>query len=95
MVEAIARLRQAGFTEDFSVAPGGLVRCGACGQLHPAADAVVEETIRIEGMSDPDDEAVVFGLACQRCGTRGVLIAAYGPSASPDEVAVLVALASP
>ncbi len=92
IVEAIASLRGDGFTGDFSVAPGGLIRCGACGQVHDASDLVVEAVVRVEGMSDPADEAAAFGLSCGRCGLRGVLVVAYGPTASADEAAVLTAL---
>ena len=82
IVEAIASLRGDGFTGDFSVAPGGLIRCGACGQVHDVSDLVVEAVVRVEGMSDPADEAAAFGLSCGRCGLRGVLVVAYGPTAS-------------
>ena len=39
-----------------------------------------------------DDEAVAFALRCVHCGTRGILVAAYGPNASADEAAAIVAL---
>jgi hypothetical protein len=93
VVEAIATLRERGYGADFDVAPGGLIVCRACGDVHKPEDAVVEATFRFEGASDPDDEAVVFGLACRACGARGVLVAAYGPAASADEAAVVTALA--
>jgi hypothetical protein len=92
VTEAIATLRGRGFEHDFSVAPSGLIRCSACGHDHQARDFVVEATLRIEGASDPDDEAAVFGAQCARCGIRGVLVVAYGPAASSEEANVLVAL---
>ena len=92
IVESLASLRGDGFTGDISVAPGGLIRCGACGQVHDASELVVEAVVRVEGMSDPADEAAAFGLSCGRCGLRGVLVVAYGPTASADEAAVLTAL---
>lgn len=92
VVEALASLRRAGFDSDFAVAPGGLVRCVSCGHTHEAADLVVEAVVRVEGISDPADEAATFGLSCERCGLRGVLVVAYGPTASADEAAVVTAL---
>jgi APA family basic amino acid/polyamine antiporter len=92
VVEAIAVLRDAGFADDLSVAPGGAIRCGRCTNLHRAGDAVIGATLRVEGISDPDDEAVVFGLTCSHCGSRGVLVASYGPSASGDDIDVITAL---
>jgi hypothetical protein len=43
-------------------------------------------------MSDPDDEAAVFGLECTQCGTRGVLVVPFGPSASAEEANVVTRL---
>jgi hypothetical protein len=95
VLEEIAALRARGYTADFSAAPRGQLRCGACGSTHPASDAVIESTARFEGSSNPDDEAVVFGLRCLTCGVRGVFVAAYGPTASAEEAAVVTALARP
>jgi hypothetical protein len=92
VVEAIAALRDAGYSADFEVEAGGLVRCAECGDLHPAEELTVGATYRFEGESDPDDEEVVFGLICGHCGQRGVLVSAYGPSASEDEAVVVTAL---
>ena len=95
IVEELAELRGHGYAGDFAVAPDGQLRCGACGDTHPAGDAVVESTARFEGPSNPDDEAVVFGLRCRSCGVLGVLVAAYGPTATADEAAVVTALVPP
>ena len=95
MVEEIAALRKRGYTADFSVAPGGQLRCDTCGYVHQASDAIIETTARFEGPSNPDDQAIVFGLRCRGCGVRGVLVTAYGPTASADEVDVILALIPP
>jgi hypothetical protein len=94
VVEEIASLRARGYTADFSVTHDGELRCNTCGHTFRSADAVVESTARFEGASNPDDEAIVFGLRCGGCGLRGVLVTAYGPSASPEETAVITALSS-
>lgn len=87
-------LRARGYTADFSVASYGQLRCGTCGHTYAASEAVIESTARFEGPSNPDDEAVVFGLRCQSCGVRGVLVTAYGPTATAEEAAVVTALVS-
>lgn len=92
VIDAIAALRAAGYIADFGVTADGRLRCGVCGATHAPSEAVVESVTRIEGISDPDDEAMVFGLACHHCGTRGVLVTAFGPSASSEEAAVVTAL---
>src|SRR5688572_10618940 len=92
VVEEIASLRARGFTADFSVTADGQLRCDACGHTHAPGSIVVESTARFEGASNPDDQAVVFGLRCDACGVRGILVAAYGPTASAEEAAVISSL---
>jgi hypothetical protein len=92
VVEEIAALRARGYTADFSVTPDGLLRCVSCGHTHAPSNAVIESTARFEGASNPDDQAVVYGLRCDACGVRGVLVAAYGPTATAEEAAVVTAL---
>lgn len=88
VTEALALLEAEGFTASF-VVRDGRVRCLACGEVHEASTAVVERVHRFEGASDPDDEAIVFGLRCTVCGARGTLVSAYGPGADPDELDAL------
>ena len=95
VIEEIAALRTRGYTADFSVVAGGRLRCDPCGHVHPASDAIIETTARFEGPSNPDDQAIVFGLRCRACGVRGVLVTAYGPTASADEADVILALVPP
>ena len=95
VMEEIEALRARGYTADFSVTADGQLRCDTCGHTHRPSDAEIESTARFEGASNPDDQAVVFGLRCDACGLRGVLVTAYGPTASAEEAAVLTALASP
>ena len=92
VTEAIAQLREAGFTTDFSPAEGGRLRCGACGVEHDPSGAHVEDTVRFEGETDPGDEAIVFALTCAGCGSRGTLVSAYGASVGADEAEVVTAL---
>lgn len=92
IVEEIEALRRRGYGADFSVTDDGHLRCDTCGHTVPAGDAVVESTARFEGTSNPDDEAIVFGLRCGACGVRGVLVTAYGPTATEAEASVVTAL---
>lgn len=91
LADALGELRTAGFGVDFSVDDSHL-RCGSCGKRGNPREARIERTVRFEGVSDPDDEAILFGLVCSHCGARGVLVAAYGPLASPEEDDVMRAL---
>ena len=82
VAEALARLEAEGYTEMFRAEAGGLGVAGS-GCLHPPEEFCIERIFRFEGVSDPDDETVVFGLRCQRHGTRGVWAPSYGTNVDP------------
>ena len=92
VVEEIATLRGRGYVADFRITIDGQLYCDTCGHVLQASAAVIESTARFEGASNPDDQAVVFGLWA---GVRGVLVAAYGPTATGAEAAVVTALSHP
>jgi hypothetical protein len=89
--EAMARLRARGFVRDFSPVADGRLRCGECGAEFDPADVRIEEIVRFEGISDPGDESILFALAAP-CGHNGLYSAAYGPNATPEDVAVVAGL---
>jgi hypothetical protein len=91
LVDVINRWRAEGFGADFEI-EGGMLRCRVCNQTHAPEDAEILDVARFEGVSDPDDLAVAFALRCVHCGTRGILVGAYGPNASADEANVFLAL---
>lgn len=95
LVEEIEALRARGYAADFSVTRDGQLHCHPCGHTLDPRQAVVETTTRFEGASNPDDQAVLFGIHCGECDLRGVLVAAYGPTATAEEADVLTALSSP
>ena len=92
VTDALADPAAEGYTTDFSVASGGMLRCGRCDTLHDPAAAKVDRIARFEGDTDPGDEAIVFALTCTDCGAKGTLVSAYGPSVGVDEATVLTAL---
>ncbi len=92
VLEATNRLRAAGYDRDFVPTEDGLLRCGACNTEHDPAEMTIDEVVRYEGSTDPDDEAIVLALVCG-CGQRGLFVAAYGPNASAADGAVLRRLA--
>jgi hypothetical protein len=89
LLDAVAALQAAGYTASMTIAPGGSVRCGSCGRLVATGDISIERAIRLEGASDPADEAIVHGLRCPVCSSLGLLVVRYGPSASIDEAEYL------
>ena len=91
MVDAIARMRAEGFCYDFAAVDGGRLRCLECGRVVSTDSITVFHTVRFEGNSNPDDEAILLAVAAP-CGHRGVFTGAYGPTADPDTNAVLNSL---
>jgi hypothetical protein len=91
VTEAVEYLAREGYVDDLKISRRG-IEAPERGAPHPAETAIVDHTFRFEGPSDPADEAIVLGVRCPEWGTKGVIVAAYGPDADPDEAAVLVAL---
>lgn len=90
MSEATARLRAAGYVENW-IAEDGKLRCLTCTATYDPVSVTVDEVVRFEGPSDPGDEAILFALSGP-CGHRGQFSAAYGPETSVEDVRVIVAL---
>ncbi len=84
-------LRAAGYEADFEIGRDGLAISG--GDPVPVGDVHIDGEYRFEGASNPDDESLVMALHDAASGRLGVLITAYGPSASAAEAEVLAALA--
>ena len=91
LVEAMARLRALGYDMDLSAAPGGQLRCGVCDELIDADQATIDEIVRFEGDSNPDDESILAAISMPS-GHRGLYTSAYGSDVSPDDADVLQAL---
>ena len=88
LVEAMKRLRSSGYTHDFIASDDGNLACRACGTTQAPEHIEIRETVRFEGDSNPDDEAILFALAC--CdGGLGQYSAAFGPGTAPADVKAL------
>jgi len=94
VTDALVRLRSAGYTADFSATDDGRLACSSCGRTMNPAEVHVDETIRFEGDTNPDDQDIVVALHgdCS-CGCRGTYTAAYGPSTPVNDADVLRQLA--
>lgn len=87
VTDTIEDLAQRGFTDHFMVRGRTLVAIDA-GRPFLPRDVVIREYHRFEGVSDPDDMAVVYALE-SREGTKGVLTDAYGVYSDPAVGAML------
>ena len=84
--EAIERLVEAGYIHDLRAHRRQLL-CDRCGVRFDPSVMVIDEIVRFEGMSDPDDQAILYALATEH-GPLGLYSAAYGADASTDDIAV-------
>ena len=74
--DATNDLKARGYTEDFNLKPT-CIECPSLQlQLHPE-DFTIDEFHRFEGMSNPDDNSIVFAISSKE-GVKGVLVDAYG-----------------
>lgn len=87
---ALAELARRGFTEGFQVVEGGLRALGRAERIKPQ-DLVIREVYRFEGVSDPDDMAILYAMETVN-GLRGTLADAFGVYSDPAITAVLEAI---
>ena len=86
--EILNKLKKEGYTEDFnrkesgSEGPGNLIR------VH-SEEFVVDRHYRFEGVSNPDDEAVVYAISSRKFQVKGTLVNGYGISSDAATDALL------
>lgn len=88
--QAITRLEQAGYTETVSARDDGKLQCSGCDTVCDATDMTVDEIVRFEGATDPDDQAALFALDCG--SHKSLYTVAFGPDTPPNDVVALRAL---
>jgi len=81
MAGVVDRLTKAGYSDTFRGEAGG-VRALRAGHVHSPEDLVVESIDRFEGISDPEDEAMVLAIRCPVDGCRGTYTVPYGKNMS-------------
>jgi hypothetical protein len=74
--EALNDLKKRGYQEDFNLQPHCL-HCSTLNVQFQPEDFNVDEFHRFEGMSNPDDNAIVFAIS-SKDGVKGTLVDAYG-----------------
>ena len=84
---AVDDLTRRGFTERFRVVDGRLQALGT-GETLRTEDLVIREYHRFEGVSDPDDMAIVYAIE-SKGGVRGTLTDAFGTYSDPAVSAAL------
>ena len=87
VARAVEDLRRRGFTEGLRVIDGGLRAIGS-GEPVRTEDLIIREVHRVEGVSDPDDMAIVYGIESRR-GLKATVVDAFGVYSDPALSALL------
>jgi len=82
MEEAMRSLRKKGYTEDFRLEKDHLVINGKNSTFTPA-EITIEEQVRFEGDSNPDDMSILYAIATSS-GDKGLIVNGYGISADRE-----------
>jgi hypothetical protein len=88
----VAVSADAGYAYQFVAQEGAAIRCSNCESVRPASDFPMDALRRMEGASDPDDTVAVIAVRCPACDAQGTMVLNYGPSGSPEEGDILLAL---
>jgi hypothetical protein len=80
--EAVESLRQRGFSENFELLSKTFQAVNS-GKTFTPGELTIVEHHRFEGVSDPDDMAVLYAIEAAD-GTRGTIADAFGPQANPE-----------
>lgn|ERR1041385_2154619 len=74
--QAMAAVQEEGFKENFEVKDKKLFAPGNQKSYEPE-DVSVKNFYRFEGISDPDDNSILYAIEAKD-GTKGILVDAYG-----------------
>jgi hypothetical protein len=89
--EALERLSARGYDTEF-VVRGRLLTCIGCDAPVGAGDVVIDDLVRFEGESDPDEELVVYAISSGPCGRKGTLTVGFGPEIDSEDLEIVLQL---
>ena len=81
---AIQRLDQGGFTHGL-MAESGRLHDLVTGESFDPETLTIDEVVRFEGESDPDEQAILFALRSPQGDALGTYSAVFGPSMPPED----------
>ena len=87
MLDAVNALRERGYTYDFEV-ENACLYCERISEKFESDDLKITEYYRFEGISDPDDNTIVYAIESNQ-GHKGILIDAYGAYADEHKAAFI------
>lgn len=82
LIERLEELRKEGYKDDFTVKNGKLVHTGT-NDTYTAEEVKIVNYHRFEGISDPDDMAILYIIETSD-GHKGTVLDAYGTYSDGD-----------
>src|SRR5688572_3668207 len=87
MLDAVNALRKRGYTYDFDF-DNACLYCKLISEKFQSEDLKITEYYRFDGLSDPDDNTIVYAIESNQ-GHKGILIDAYGAYADEHKAAFI------
>lgn len=87
LLEAVNGLRSRGYDYDFHYEDACL-HCSKISEKFKSSDLKITEYYRFEGMSDPEDNSVIYAIQSNQ-GHKGIIIDAYGAYSDEQKTAFL------
>lgn len=79
LTDALEQIKTNGYTHDFSLrADGACLVCNSVSVSLSPRDFEIDEIIRFEGQTDPDDEMILFAISSPKFNIKGFILNAYG-----------------
>ena len=75
--EAINELVQLGYTANFNLKGDAIESKAHDISIHPD-DFEIDEIHRFDGMTDPEDESILYVITSEKHGLKGLLVNAFG-----------------
>ena len=89
LTEAIDQLGAQGYADTFRAEACGMRGAACC---HPPEDVRIEQALRFEDDSTPDEEVVVFALRCVPHGNGGTYVVPHGPETPVEDAEAMLRL---
>jgi len=87
--ETINALKKLGYSIDFNIGNDCLI-CNHTKNEFSPSEFKIDKVFRFEGISNPDDQSILYALSSEQHGVKGVLVNGYGISAD-EEINALIA----
>ncbi|MBS1572780.1 MAG: phosphoribosylpyrophosphate synthetase [Bacteroidetes bacterium] len=75
--ETITALREEGYTLDFNLHEDCVV-CNRTQNQLMSDEFEIDAIFRFDGLTDPDDESVIYAISSEKFKTKGLLVNGYG-----------------